>query len=78
MTLRIENFRRRAYYHGMEKRIITLEVLAEQTMKSIDRLDQSIVRLEKAVDQKFMWCVRSQIAALIITTGLLAKLANVI
>jgi hypothetical protein len=62
----------------MEKRIVILEVLAEQTMKSIDRLDQSIVRLEQNLDRKFMWCVSTQVAALITIIGLLAKIANLI
>ena len=66
------------YHSYMEKRIVILEVLAEQTMKSIDRLDQSIVRLEQKLDRKFMWCVSTQVAALITIIGLLAKIANLI
>lgn len=37
----------------MEKRITTLEVIADQTSKSIDRLDRSIADLRSDVDRKF-------------------------
>ncbi|MDO8772398.1 MAG: hypothetical protein Q7K57_27590 [Burkholderiaceae bacterium] len=37
----------------MEKRITTLEVIADQTTKSIDRLDRSITDLRSDVDRKF-------------------------
>lgn len=69
----------------MEKRIITLEVQVEQTTKSIDRFDRSIEALLATMDRrfteldrKFMWCVRTQFAALVAIIGLLAKLANLI
>lgn len=73
----------------MEKRIIILEVQAEQTKKSIDRLDRSIealtimvdrrfTELDKKLDKKFMWCVTTQSAALIAIIGLLARMANIL
>jgi len=37
----------------MEKRITTLEVIADQTTKSIDRLDRSITDLRSDMDRKF-------------------------
>jgi len=54
-------------------------------MKSIDRLDRSIESLIATMDRrftdldrKFMWCVSTQVAALIAIIGLLAKIANLI
>jgi hypothetical protein len=61
----------------MEKRVTTLEILATQTMKSIDRLDQSIVDLRKDVDRKFFWILSSQSAAMLAIIGLLAKIGNI-
>ena len=59
---------------GMEKRITTLEVIAEQTSlsidriyhsvdrldRSVDRLDKSLIDLRADVDRKFMWLNDSQ------------------
>lgn len=69
----------------MEKRIIILEVQAEQTTKSIDRLDRSIEALSAmidrrftALDRKFLWSISSQSAALVAIIGLLAKIGNLV
>ena len=35
----------------MENRITALEVIAEQTQKSIDRLDRSVERLEQSISE---------------------------
>ena len=48
------DWRSQSIYDGdMEKRITTLEVIADQTSKSIDRLDRSIADLRSDVDRKF-------------------------
>lgn len=69
----------------MEKRITTLEVIAEQTTKSIDRLDRSISELRTEmhnlrsdVDRKFTWLIGTQIGTLLAMLGLMAKMASVI
>lgn len=69
----------------MEKRIITLEVIADQITKSIDRLDRSIVELRAEmrelrsdVDRKFTWLIGTQIGALSAMLGMMAKMANLI
>ena len=69
----------------MEKRITTLEVIADQTAKSIDRLDRSISELRSEmhslrsdVDRKFTWIIGTQIGALLAMIGLMARMANVI
>ena len=73
----------------MEKRIITLEVIAEQTTKSIDRLDRSISEfrselradlreLRSDVDRKFTWVIGTLFGILLGMLGLMAKMANVI
>ena len=69
----------------MEKRIITLEVIADQITKSIDRLDRSIVELRAEmrelrsdVDRKFSWLIGTQIGALSAMLGMMAKMANLI
>ena len=73
----------------MEKRIITLEVIAEQTTKSLDRLDRSISEfrsesradlreLRSDVDRKFTWVIGTLIGMLLTMLGLMAKMANVI
>ena len=84
-ALRIENKSSRIYDRCMEKRIITLEVQVEQITKSIDRFGRSIEALLATMDRrfteldrKFMWCVRTQFAALVAIIVLLAKLANLI
>ena len=81
----------RLYHFHMEKRITTLEVLAEQTQKSIDRLDRSITGLRSdmdskfaavdnkfiEVDRKFTWVISIQFTTLIAILGLFAKMANI-
>ncbi len=73
----------------MEKRIITLEVIAEQTTKSLDRLDRSISEfrsesradlreLRSDVDRKFTWVIGTLIGMLLAMLGLMAKMANAI
>ena len=73
----------------MEKRIVTLEVIAEQTTKSIDRLDRSISEfrselradlreLRSDVDRKFTWVIGTLFGILLGMLGLMAKMANVI
>ena len=69
----------------MEKRVITLEVIADQITKSIDRLDRSIVELRAEmrelrsdVDRKFTWLIGTQIGALSAMLGMMAKMANLI
>ena len=61
----------------MEKRLITLEVLVSEKLKSIDRLDQSISDLRKDFDRKFIWMLSSQSAAMLAIIGLLAKIGNI-
>jgi hypothetical protein len=61
----------------MEKRLITLEVLVNEKLKSIDRLDQSISGLRKDFDRKFIWMLSSQSAAMLAIIGLLAKIGNI-
>jgi uncharacterized coiled-coil protein SlyX len=61
----------------MEKRLITLEVLVNEQLKSIDRLDQSISDLRKDFDRKFIWMLSSQSAAMLAIIGLLAKIGNI-
>jgi len=67
----------------MEKRITILEVLTEQSQKSIDRLDRSIDRLERSiadlradVDRKFTWMIGVQVGSLLAMIGFMAKLAR--
>lgn len=60
----------------MEKRIIILEVLAEQNQKSIDRLDRSIADLRADVDRKFTWMIGVQVGSLLAMIGFMAKLAR--
>ena len=73
----------------MEKRIVTLEFIAEQTTKSIDRLDRSISEfrselradlreLRSDVDRKFTWVIGTLFGILLGMLGLMAKMANVI
>lgn len=69
----------------MEKRIITLEVIADQITKSIDRLDRSIVELRAEmrelrfdVDRKFTWLIGTQIGILLAILGMMARMANLI
>ena len=73
----------------MEKRIATLEVIADQTTKSIDRLDRSISEfrselradlreLRSDVDRKFTWVIGTLFGILLGMLGLMAKMANVI
>ena len=69
----------------MEKRIITLEVIADQTTKSIDRLDRSIVELRAEmrelrsdVDRKFTWLIGTQIGILLAILGMMVRMANLI
>lgn len=64
------------YHLLMEKRIIILEVLAEQNQKSIDRLDRSIADLRADVDRKFTWMIGVQVGSLLAMIGFMAKLAR--
>ena len=68
----------------MEKRVTTLEVLAEQNQKSIDRLDRSITDLRSdmncrftEVDRKFTWLIGMQFTTFIAIIGIFAKLVNI-
>lgn len=72
----------------MEKRVTTLEVIAEQNAQSIGRLDQSIASLRsdlradiadlrKNFDRKFILCLSLQFTALVAMIGLLSKMANI-
>lgn len=61
----------------MEKRITTLEVIADQSIKSMDRLDRSITDLRADVDRKFIWIISSQFATLLAVIGLLSKMSNI-
>ena len=73
----------------MENRIVTLEVIAEQTTKSLDRLDRSssefrselradLRELRSDVDRKFTWVIGTLFGILLGMLGLMAKMANVI
>ncbi len=91
VVLRVEILVLSHYHSLMEKRITTLEVLAEQTQKSIDRLDRSITGLRSdmeskfaavdnkfiEVDRKFTWMISIQFTTLIAILGLFAKMANI-
>jgi len=61
----------------MEKRVTTLEVLVNEKLKSIDRMDQSISDLRKDFDRKFIWILSSQSAAMLAIIGLLAKIGKI-
>ncbi len=52
----------------MEKRVTTLEVVAEQLGIAIERLERSVSDLRADVDRKFMWLIGIQIGTLLTTS----------
>lgn len=55
----------------MEKRVTTLEVVAEQLGNAIERLERSVSDLRADVDRKFMWLIGIQIGTLLTVIGIL-------
>ena len=58
----------------MEKRVTTLEVLMNQTAKSIDRLDRSIIDLRGDLNHSIKDGI--QLAGLVAMIGALARLTQ--